>query len=269
MTERGVSVREATQPSDPAVLFAALEPYRAWPDKPLRAAALWSRLHDERLGTPGRRLDPRVLDGLADRGIRPVVFGELYRPYEDVIAGMHDAELRDWGRALRGRGAWLRVDQEQNGGTPEDPHFPWQQQEPEVYREGVEHVRAVARSEAPDLLVMTSPSIRSRDLDRSIGPWIPKVDVVGFTAYQRGPLRDLGRQWAPLLAWYRKNHPGKPVCVSECGRLKGLDQRLEYASDLHRERGVDLVIAFDMDLESKAHWWRFTPRQRRAYMTGR
>lgn len=269
MTERGVSIIESTRPTEPDDLFAALAVYRVYP-KPLTAASIWARLNDPRVGAPGRVLDPRVLDGMDRRGIRPVVFVESNTPYADIRAGARDDALRAMGRTLAGRRAWLRWDHEMNGGTPDDPFFRWQAETPEDYRATARYVHDLVRTEAPDVSFVFSPAIRNGKRQSEYAAYFEPsaFEVVGFTAYQRDELRALSRQWRSSLAWFSANAPGLPVAVTECGRLKSLDRRLEYALDLHEVPGVDVVMAFDMDLSSPAHQWRFTARQRRAYMTG-
>lgn len=270
MTVRGVSIREATLPTPVDGFFAALEPYTIY-TKPLAVVAIWSRLNDPTVGAPGRRLDPRVLDRLAQTSRRPYIHAESYTPYARINEGALDDVLRQQGRDLRGRGAYWGFDQEMNGGTAEDPRFPWQAEPVYLWRQTATYVHGVLRSEAPDLQMVFTPSLRGRDGIRDdIAPyWTPRAfEAVGWTAYQRGPRRRVADQWDDLLAYYEEVAPGLPVVVTECGRLKGLPERLEYAKDLHRVRGVDVVIAFDMDLETKAHRWRFNDRQRRAFMTG-
>jgi len=202
-------------------------------------------------------LDRKLLSGIRERGVEPVVLAESTGvPYEDILAGRADTALKLL--ALRAEGLVVRWDQEPNSkGLGAD----WYDHP--LYVPVFQHVSHVMRKEA-DVRLAYCPSVNDRMAESY--PGHEACQVVATDIFSR---QEAGRfppeQWKRPLAELARMAPGKPRWVMESGRLVGLTRRAEWLRSFELVEDVEVAIAWDMSVPNSADDFTWTKAMGRAF----
>lgn len=233
----GVAFRECIDP-DTDLLLRTLDERKTLPD----ILPVWCR-------KPGWPLDAELLRGIRERGVEPVIYAtSASTTYDRIRSGEHDAALRELAR--KAEGCTLRWDHEPNS---EGLGAPWHDEGPLGYVDGFRYVSTVMRSVSDVRLWWV---VSGADPDAML--WYPgdACQVVGFDRYSRRPDTPLPPdQWRKDVE--RLAVVGKPVWVSECGRLARLTRRAKWLRSIADVEGVDAVVVMDMLVGRDD--WRWSP----------
>lgn len=223
-------------------------------------APVWSR----GIGPSGERwpVDRHLLAGIRRRGIIPVIYAESTGvPYRDILGGLRDMDLRLLGSRAAGLG--VRWDQEPDGdGLGAD----WQTRDARaLYAETFAYVEAILRDEG-DCRLIWSPVFPERAASMGLFPGPEHVGIMGFTRFSRLPSGKLPPdQWRRSAAESRALAPGRPVWVTETGRIAGLPRRSKWLVTVP-DADVDAAVIFDMLIGAPhADDWRWSASMYRTW----
>lgn len=213
------------------------------------------------------------LDSVAARGATSIITWEPWRwgggvdqpAYSNarILAGDHDAYLRQWGAALAawGRPVLLRYAHEMNGDW-----YPWAEgvngNAPGSSAAAWRHVHDVVESQgATNVSWVWSPNVPysgSTDLE-GLFPGTARVDVVALDGYNWGTAASWSTWttpsalFGPGLAQVRALAPGAPVLIAETASAEAGGSKAEWNSALisylSAQSDVTGVVWFDHDKE--------------------
>lgn len=271
----GISLIEGVTPT-PDDDLVALDAFAARAGRMPASFSIWSDWGGANAAFP----DAALLDGLAARGVRPVIFWQPVGPDLDedperygsaaIARGDWDPYLLTWAEAAAASGdrVIVRFAHEMNA-----PWFPWavggvSGNTAAGFRAAWRHIVELIRPIAPEVRFLWSPNEPCGrpcvDL-AELYPGDAWVDLAGFDAYDWKPA-----ERRPMVERYREAMRAlravtdKPVIVAETGAAGPADGRGEWLADglaaveaaFPRLEGL---IWFDIDMRDSGHPdWRLT-----------
>lgn len=217
-------------------------------------------------------------EALRDRGIQPMVWWEPVKPgdlsdptyprHMNIIAGDHDAYIREWARDARdfGEPLLLRFAHEMNNG-----YFPWSvdsfDNSPTTFKSAWRHVVDIFRAEGATNVKFVW-SVAKKSCEGGCNPYIEiypgdaYVDIMGFSGYNWGA--HPGKSWTSMYESFRRvtgklreiSH--KPIMAAETGSNPLGGDKADWIRNGYRRvyaelPDIEAIVYLDADLRDVGH----------------
>lgn len=224
--------------------------------------------------TPGKLDFPTAFCQEADaKGYIPHVTLEPMMGLTELMSGKYDADIKKYGQAIAkfGKPVILRFAHEFNGDW-----YPWSKENGELvptatyvtaYRYINTKIKEAGGTNAQ--WVWAPNNVNAEKNNLNVGDYYPGdayVDWIGMDGYNFGTSQSwsnwqsFAQVFGNMYAWIEKNHPNKPIFISEMGTSATGGDKAAWITDMfyqleHNFPNIKAIVWFNINKETD---WRFT-----------